>query len=125
MRFINKPYYYRIIHESVPWLVANGRRKEAEDILQKAARFNKQTYKGLYLTETEDLDISQNTLQTKSDASKEGLVDAFKNQRNVSKRSLFSCFEKKKEKLETQYNIVDICRSRILLIYSIVMCILW
>ena len=117
--------FFRIIYESIPWLVANGRKKEAEEILQRAARFNKLNEKGPFLTETEDADISQATIQTKSDASKEDVVDAFKNQRKVAQWSLFPCFGKKKEKLETQYNIMDIYRSRILVVYSIVMCILW
>jgi type III secretion system FlhB-like substrate exporter len=31
----------RILPESIPWLVANGRHKEAEDIIRAAAKFNK------------------------------------------------------------------------------------
>ena len=33
-------YYFRFIPESIPWLVANNRRADAEDILLQAARYN-------------------------------------------------------------------------------------
>lgn len=120
--------YFRLIYESVPWLVANGRKKEAEEILQRAARFNKLNLNGSFLVGVDDPDVSQSTVNTKDDTSKEDLVEAFKHRQNRGKRSLkslFPCVQEQKQKLETQYTLMDICRSEILIVYSVAMCILW
>ena len=120
--------YFRLIHESVPWLVANGRKKEAEEILQGAARFNKLNFNSSFLVGVEDPDVSRSTVNTKDDTSKEDLEEAFKNRqsrRKVTLKSLFPCVQDQKQKLETQYTLMDICRSRILIVYSVAMCILW
>ena len=54
---------FRLLPESIPWLVANNKKKEAEAILYKAAKFNGITLPGYYLKNNDEIySLKQNVL---------------------------------------------------------------
>ena len=94
--------FNRLLPESVPWLVANGKRIQAEDILQKASHFNNIKYNGPYLEQNKPNEPEIEVTEKKGFDIK--------------------AFLSYNEHLQLVLHGV---KSRILLLYSSVMCILW
>ena len=106
---------YRVLSESVPWLCANGRLKEAEAIIKKAAKFNKVTVPDRIFTTHESEDMLPDGKA--SGKQKPGFIKDFKEK-----------WRKRKQDQESggaQYTVLDVIKHRRLFINAVVMCTLW
>ena len=135
----------RLIPESIPWLAANGKVKEAEEILKKAARMNKVVLPDHILVEHEANTLlakshSREVQQEHGEQSKEdmnntsnhlsagdGLLKGIhQNSKNdVSKLDVFEDGTHAKDVEAYQYTCMDIFRSKTMFLYAFVMCFLW
>jgi len=110
-----------IMDESMPYLVANGRIREAKLVLAKAAKFNKvKLPKEFELTE-EELDILNESPKKDGDEKEDG----------GSRRGFsalirkFTSSQKKAEAEVHKYTIMDVLRSRKLLMFALIMAYIW
>lgn len=104
----------RLLPESVIWLYANNRIKEAEQIIRNAAKMNGITLPDNLLTSP-----------TKSEGSQE--EEEVKNGGFLAKiKSIKLCKRQKEEQPETaRYTLLDVLRHRLLRMYAIIMSCLW
>ena len=54
----------RILPESIPWLMANGKKDEAEKVLRSAAKFNKIELPGLFSCDVYDMKYNSTCKRT-------------------------------------------------------------
>lgn len=103
-----------LLPESVIWLYANNRIKEAEQIIRNAAKMNGITLPDNLLTSP-----------TKSEGSQE--EEEVKNGGFLAKiKSIKLCKRQKEEQPETaRYTLLDVLRHRLLRMYAIIMSCLW
>ncbi|KAL5004945.1 hypothetical protein ScPMuIL_018401 [Solemya velum] len=120
---------YWLIDESLRWLVANGKTKKATRVVKKACRWNKVEYKSLI----DELNLDEDLLVKVSSGSISDLID---NPLTVGINQTHDSFHpnvdqspegtiEKKPKIDItvrKYTILDILKSKRLLLNS---CILW
>lgn len=112
--------FYWILPESLPWLVANNRVDEAEEILQNAAKWNKVDMPERILPVPVKI---QDDTQTNIGNHEEAKV-------NGKKGLLEKIGFKKKKKEQTvsdvaHYTLLDVLKNAKLRLYAIIMCLLW
>ena len=117
----------RVIDESIPWLLANGRVQEAETIVQKAARIS-----GKHMPFPVFKQIDKSCLSTK-----ESSTILLKNMENSCKNRNVELIEKKDATVghtddvvsvqgdAPHYQIWDILRNRTMLSYTVILCYTW
>jgi len=107
-----------LMDESMPYLVAQGRFREAKQILAKAAKFNKVTLPKEFALTEEELDILNNNDKKTGDEANgktgglSGLISKFKS-------------PEKAEGETHQYGMIDVLRSKKLTMFSLLMAYLW
>ena len=105
---------HRILPETIPWLIANNKTKEAEEILRKAAKLN-----GRELPDKMFGSPEHDKLAMEEQQPEEG------------KKGFFSRFKKKKTPepeggvKAARYTLLDVLTNRTLATYAIIMCLLW
>lgn len=106
--------FYWILPESIPWLAANDRMGDAEEIIKGAAKFN-------------GLNLPENILVTEEEAA--AIKATPKDNTVVGKfKSTFKKKDANKEVSEhsaAQYTMMDVVRHPKLRLYAIIMCLLW
>ena len=113
----------------MPWLIANGKYREAEEILQKAAKMNNvEMPENILLTpELSAMLEKEEQAKEEEEADKGGTCcSGFSAGQSLAKLgSVCSSKKEKKEKSATEASIVDVLRSLKLCIYTLVMSFLW
>lgn len=106
--------FLRFLPESIPWLVAVGRTKEAKIILNQAANFNKVRLPKRYRLEKEEM-----TSPTTRESIKQ-LVSLIKGKGAVSEDT-----DTKHSEDAKKYSALDILKSCRLLVFAVIMSYLW
>jgi len=109
---------YWLLPESVPWLAANNKLEDAEEIIKRAAKFN-------------GIDMPENILLTEEEA-RQAAADKSSKEKSSTMQQLKEKLIKKKGEPEkpsahtsAQYTLLDVLRNKLLCRYAIVMCLLW
>ena len=112
--------YYRLLPESIPWLVAMGRVAEAKTILNKAAAFNKVKLPEQFQLTEEESSAPVLSAKERLASVKEIFKKKPQEQNGVSKGK-----EEEEVGQVKRYSIIDIICSCRLFVFSIIMAYLW
>jgi len=109
-----------IVPESIPWLVAKRRVKEAKQILQKAAKFNGVELPAEFRLSEEEAALLQNGKKNdvKSNEEKPSVSVRIRNKAG-------SMFKRKPKEKSADYTLLDVFKSAKLRIFALIMCYLW
>ena len=112
-------YPHRFLPETIPWLVANGKLREADRVIKQIAKFNKVQMPDHVFTESDpDLDKpATNDIQPTENGKKQSFLNQL--------RSKMKKEESADEEHAVKYTLMDVLRHRKLCLYAFLMCGLW
>jgi hypothetical protein len=116
----------RILSESIPWLVLNGKIEEAERVMKRAARWNKITLPDRIFTDvkSEEMKFMHDDV-TKSEEDANKYVTLEKD--NTKEKALVPEYSSNEPVTEDElhYTFVDVMKSNKLCLYTMILIVVW